>query len=89
MRGVSLKVIQELLGHTAIETTMIYAHLMPEIVRDAVRTLDRPQPTGGPSAAPTSAPNSQPNSARASSSSEILVEVAKDCPISTADAVTN
>ena len=40
MRGVALKVVQELLGHSSIETTMIYAHLMPEIVRDAVRTLD-------------------------------------------------
>jgi hypothetical protein len=56
-----------------------------EIVRDAVRTLDRPPPTGGPNAAPTSAPNS----ARVSSSSEILVGVAKECPISTEDAVTN
>lgn len=29
-RGVSLKVIQELLGHESIQTTMIYAHLAPE-----------------------------------------------------------
>jgi len=89
MRGVALKVVQELLGHSSIETTMIYAHLMPEIVRDGVRTLDRPPPPGGPNAAPTSAQNSRPNSAGVSSSSAILVEVAKDCPISPENDVTN
>jgi integrase len=41
MRGVPLKVIQELLGHASIATTMIYAHLAPHVARDAVRVLDR------------------------------------------------
>ncbi len=41
MRGVALKVIQELLGHASILMTMRYAHLAPQISRDAVRLLDR------------------------------------------------
>jgi integrase len=40
MRGASLKVIQDLLGHGTITMTMRYAHLSPEIGRDAVRLLD-------------------------------------------------
>jgi integrase len=40
MRGVLLKAIQELLGHATIMMTMRYAHLAPEIARDAVRLLD-------------------------------------------------
>lgn len=40
MRGATLKVIQELLGHATILMTMRYAHLAPEISRDAVRLLD-------------------------------------------------
>ncbi|EYF06041.1 tyrosine-type recombinase/integrase [Chondromyces apiculatus] len=41
MRGVALKAVQELLGHATIEMTMRYAHLSPDIRRDAVRLLDR------------------------------------------------
>ena len=41
MRGVSLKAVQELLGHATIEMTMRYAHLSPTVKRDAVRLLDR------------------------------------------------
>ena len=41
MRGVPLKVIQELLGHSTMEMTMRYAHLAPEVRRDAVELLDR------------------------------------------------
>jgi len=39
MRGVPLKVIQELLGHASIVTTMIYAHLAPHVARDVVRVF--------------------------------------------------
>ena len=57
MRGVPLKVIQELLGHASIVTTMIYAHLTPHVARDAVRVLDRARPREhAPNSAPTSAP---------------------------------
>ena len=41
MRGASLKVIQDLLGHSTITMTMRYAHLAPEIAREAVRLLDQ------------------------------------------------
>jgi integrase len=41
MRGVALKAIQELLGHASIVMTMRYAHLAPEVSRDAVPLLDR------------------------------------------------
>ncbi|MDQ3295799.1 MAG: site-specific integrase [Myxococcota bacterium] len=40
MRGATLKVIQDLLGHSTIVMTMRYAHLAPEVGRDAVRLLD-------------------------------------------------
>jgi site-specific recombinase XerD len=39
MRGVPLKVVQELMGHAAIEMTMRYAHLSPESKREAVKLL--------------------------------------------------
>lgn len=45
MRGVPLKVVQELLGHTDITTTMRYAHLAPGISRSAVMLLDAPKET--------------------------------------------
>jgi len=47
MRGVALKAIQELLGHSTMEMTMRYAHLSPDVRRDAVRLLDGP-PTAPP-----------------------------------------
>ncbi len=40
MRGVPIKAIQELLGHSTIEMTMRYAHLSPDVRRDTVRLLD-------------------------------------------------
>jgi integrase len=40
MRGVALKAIQELMGHATIEMTMRYAHLSPDVPRDAVKLLD-------------------------------------------------
>jgi integrase len=42
MRGVALKAVQELLGHSTIQMTMRYAHLAPQVTRDAVNLLDRP-----------------------------------------------
>ena len=40
MRGVPLKVVQELLGHATIAMTMRYAHLSPETKSAAVAVLD-------------------------------------------------
>ncbi|HKA87337.1 MAG TPA: site-specific integrase [Haliangiales bacterium] len=40
MRGAPLKAVQDLLGHATIQMTMRYAHLAPEVARDAVRLLD-------------------------------------------------
>jgi integrase len=42
MRGATIKAVQELLGHATIEMTMRYAHLSPDVRKDAVRLLDRP-----------------------------------------------
>lgn len=42
MRGVPLKVVQELMGHATLELTLRYAHLAPAIKSDAVRMLDTP-----------------------------------------------
>ncbi len=35
-----LKAIQDILGHSTITMTMRYAHLAPEVAREAVRMLD-------------------------------------------------
>ena len=43
MRGVALKAVQELLGHATIDMTMRYAHLSPDVKRDAVQLLDAPE----------------------------------------------
>jgi hypothetical protein len=40
MRGAPIKSVQELLGHCSIEITMRYAHLSPDVRRDAVKLLD-------------------------------------------------
>lgn len=40
MRGAPIKAVQELLGHSTILMTMRYAHLAPEVARDAVQLLD-------------------------------------------------
>src|ERR1700722_3016814 len=42
MRGAPLKAVQELLGHASIEMTMRYAHLSPQVGRQAVALLDLP-----------------------------------------------
>lgn len=44
MRGVPLKVIQELMGHASIEMTMRYAHLSPDVKNAAVQVLDTAAP---------------------------------------------
>lgn len=46
MRGVPLKAVQELLGHSTMEMTMRYAHLSPDVRRDAVTRLDEPHDSG-------------------------------------------
>ncbi len=38
--GANLKVIQDLLGHESIQTTLIYAHLSPDSRIAAVNLLD-------------------------------------------------
>jgi integrase len=43
MRGAPLKAVQELLGHATIEMTMRYAHLAPDVSREAVKLLDEPK----------------------------------------------
>lgn len=40
MRGVPLKAVQELLGHSTIQMTMRYAHLAPSAKQEAVAVLD-------------------------------------------------
>jgi integrase len=40
MRGVPIRAVQELMGHSTILMTMRYAHLAPEVTRDAVQLLD-------------------------------------------------
>ena len=45
MRGAPLKAVQELLGHSTSSMTMRYAHLAPEVKRDAVGLLDQPHVT--------------------------------------------
>lgn len=44
MRGVPLKVVQELLGHTTIQMTMRYSHLAEGVTSEAVNLLDDPAP---------------------------------------------
>jgi len=40
MKGVDLPTVQKLMGHSDIQTTMIYAHLAPDHLADAVNKLD-------------------------------------------------
>jgi integrase len=52
MRGVPIKVVQELLGHRDIRMTMRYAHLAPALRKDAVEALSRPPPEWARTAEP-------------------------------------
>jgi len=45
-KGISLKAIQELLGHSNIQTTMRYAHLSPSELRSAIDCLNFGQQVG-------------------------------------------
>jgi integrase len=53
MRGAPIKAVQELLGHSSILMTMRYAHLAPEVARDAVQLLDLDGQSLGRAAAKT------------------------------------
>jgi site-specific recombinase XerD len=59
MRGEPLKSVQELLGHSSITTTMRYAHLSPNVCRDAVNNLDAEAPRHGTWVAHDGAPKSE------------------------------
>jgi site-specific recombinase XerD len=45
MRGESMKIVAELLGHSTITITNRYAHLAPGAMRAAVAKLDEPAPS--------------------------------------------
>lgn len=47
MRGVPMRTLQELLGHSSLAMTQRYAHLAPNVPREAVRLLDLPAPRLG------------------------------------------
>ena len=40
MKGVDLPTVQKLLGHSDIQTTMIYSHLAQDHLNDAINKLD-------------------------------------------------
>ena len=40
MAGAALKSVSELMGHTTIQMTIRYAHLSPQVRREAVLLLD-------------------------------------------------
>ena len=44
-QGLNLKIIQQLLGHESISTTLIYAHLAPDNITQAVKILDNLLPS--------------------------------------------
>jgi hypothetical protein len=47
LEGVPLAAIRDLLGHSSVTVTELYAHLKPEAPRDAVNALDRFQSHSG------------------------------------------
>jgi hypothetical protein len=44
MKKAPIKAVQELMGHSTVTMTERYAHLSPDVRKDAVRLLDRPMP---------------------------------------------
>lgn len=40
MRSAAIRPVQELMGHAPLVITQRYAHLMPDVARDAVKLLD-------------------------------------------------
>jgi len=54
MRKAPIKAVQELMGHSTVMMTERYAHLSPDVRKDAVRLLDRAMPHGHAHAALTS-----------------------------------
>jgi len=46
MRNAPIKAVQELMGHSTVKMTERYAHLSPDVRKDAVRLLDRAVPQG-------------------------------------------
>lgn len=54
MRNAPIKAVQELMGHSTVTMTERYAHLSPDVRKDAVRLLDRAMPHGHAHAALTS-----------------------------------
>lgn len=39
MKGISLQIIQTLLGHSDIRVTQIYSHLKPEVIKSALQEI--------------------------------------------------
>jgi hypothetical protein len=71
MRGVTLKELQELLGHASLAMTMRYAHLAPEHLRTAISRLEgltnsrrAETPTQGSTQEPSALARSSQNSSK-------------------------
>ena len=84
MRGAPIKVVQEMLGHSAILMTMRYAHLAPEVVWETVAVIEtwrrhynevRPHSSLGYSTPQQFKQNQSPNQSTCerASSAELLV----------------
>src|SRR5262245_57935808 len=70
MRGVAIRAVQEMMGHWSIVMTQRYAHLAPEVSRDAVQLLggacERP---ASPQLVPEPAAAAQPSAETAAKNS--------------------